>query len=62
MQGRLTLDLADETRENLEILRDTSLSQESRAAAHVALENDADLERLITNFFTQVKASDMVDY
>ena len=58
VQGRLTPDLADETRENLEIL---SLSQESHAVAHAALENDADLKNLITNFFTQVEASDMSD-
>lgn len=62
VKGRLMPNLADETRENLEILRDTSLSQESRAAAHAALEDDADLETLITNLFTQVEASDMADY
>ncbi|KAJ3602737.1 hypothetical protein NHX12_030486 [Muraenolepis orangiensis] len=62
VKGRLVPNLADETRENLEILRDTSLSKESRAAAHVALEDDADLESLITNLFTQVEASDMADY
>ncbi|KAJ3584138.1 hypothetical protein NHX12_014634, partial [Muraenolepis orangiensis] len=56
VKGRLVPNLADETRENLEILRDTSLSKESRAAAHVALES------LITNLFTQVEASDMADY
>ncbi|KAJ3584789.1 hypothetical protein NHX12_015284, partial [Muraenolepis orangiensis] len=57
VKGRLVPNLADETRENLEILRDTSLSKESRTAAHVALEDDADLESLITNLFTQVEAS-----
>ncbi|KAJ3580968.1 hypothetical protein NHX12_017231, partial [Muraenolepis orangiensis] len=62
VKGRLVPNLADETRENLEILRDTSLSKESRTAAHVALEDDADLESLITNLFTQVEASDMADY
>ncbi|KAJ3585747.1 hypothetical protein NHX12_014466 [Muraenolepis orangiensis] len=62
VKGRLVPNLADETRENLEILRDTSLSKESRAAAHMALEDDADLESLITNLFTQVEASDMADY
>ncbi|KAJ3603234.1 hypothetical protein NHX12_030976 [Muraenolepis orangiensis] len=62
VKGRLVPNLADETRENLEILRDTSLSKESHAAAHVALEDDADLESLITNLFTQVEASDMADY
>ena len=38
----------DETRENLQILRNTSLSQEPRVAAHAALEEDADLESLNT--------------
>ncbi len=60
LQGRP--DLADRTRENLEMLKDTSLSQEDRAAAHVALEEDADLASLINNFFTKVEASDMADY
>ncbi len=36
---RFMPNLAEETREKLEILRDTSLSQESRAAAHAALED-----------------------
>jgi len=35
-----------------------SLSQESRFAAHAALEKDADLESLITNISTQTEASD----
>ena len=35
--------LADATREKLEILRDMGLSKESRAAAHMALEKDANL-------------------
>ncbi|KAI4803925.1 hypothetical protein KUCAC02_025570 [Chaenocephalus aceratus] len=38
MKENLGPDLADETRENLDILRDTSQSEESRADAHVALE------------------------
>ena len=59
---RLTPHLADDTRVNLEILRGTSLSQESHAAAHAALEEDADLDSLITNLFTHVEASDMADY
>lgn len=59
---RLIPNLADKTRENLIVLRDTSLTQKSRAAAHVALENDADLESLIADMFTHVKTSDMADY
>ena len=62
VKGMLTPDLADETRENLQILRNTSLSQESRVDAHAALEQDADIESLITNIFTQTEASDMADY
>jgi hypothetical protein len=54
--------MADETKKNLEILRDTSLSQESCAAAHATLEEDADIDSLITNLFTHVEASDMADY
>ena len=62
MHDRLTPELADETRDNLELLRDTSISQETRATAHAELEDDADLESLITNLFTQVEVSDMADY
>ena len=62
VQGRLTPNLADETRENLEILRDTSRSKESRTAAHSALQDDADLDDLIGDLFNQVEASDMADY
>ncbi|KAL8605116.1 hypothetical protein ACOMHN_018917 [Nucella lapillus] len=62
VQGRITPDLGGETRENIRILRNTSLSKEARAAAHAALEEDADLENLITNLFTHVEASDMADY
>ena len=51
VQGRLTPELAEETRENLQIMRDRSLSQESRAAAH----GDTDLESLINNIFTQME-------
>ncbi len=54
--------LADETREKLEILSDTSLFQESCAAAHAALEDDADFNILVTNLFTYVEASDMPNY
>ena len=54
--------LTEETRENIDILRNTSLSQETRAAAHAALEDDADLKNLITNLFSQVEVSDMADY
>ena len=59
---RFTPDLADETRDNCEILRDTSLSQESRAAARAALQNDAGPESLFTTIFSQTDASDMADY
>ncbi|KAL8590504.1 hypothetical protein ACOMHN_010940 [Nucella lapillus] len=62
VQGRITPDLGGETRENIKLLRNTSLSKEARAAAHAALEEDADLENLITNLFTHVEASDMADY
>ncbi|KAL8575003.1 hypothetical protein ACOMHN_064534 [Nucella lapillus] len=62
VQGRITPDLGGETRENIRILRNTSLSKEARAAAHAALEEDADLENLITNLFSHVEASDMADY
>ena len=62
LKERLVPYMADETRKNLEILRDISLSQESRAAALTTLEEDADLESLIANLFAQVKASDMADY
>ena len=44
MQGRLTPYLADEVKRKLEILRDTSIDLQSRAAAHAALEEDAELE------------------
>ena len=53
--------MADVTRENLEIARDMGLSQECRAAAHAALEKDADLESLINNLFSRLNASDMAD-
>ena len=60
VKGRLTPDLADETREN------SSDSEKyeylPRTAAHTALEEDADLESLITNIFTQTEASVMADY
>ena len=48
VKGRLTPDLANETKENLQILRNTSLSQEPRVAAHAALDEGADLESLNT--------------
>lgn len=54
--------LSDETKENFKILRDTNLSQESRAAAYTALEDDVDLSRLIANLFTHVEDSDMARY
>ena len=51
LKGRLLLtNLADETVENLKILRDT-IPQESRAAAHKALEDDAGLESFIKQLF-----------
>ena len=59
VKKRIILNLDDEMRENLAVLRDTCLSQESRTAAHVALEDDPDLERFITNWFTHVEGSDM---
>ena len=62
LKVRCVPSLDDETRENLKILKNTSLSQDSRAAAHTALEDDDDLNSLITNLFTQVEGSDMVHY
>ncbi|KAK7086504.1 hypothetical protein SK128_012262 [Halocaridina rubra] len=62
VQGSLAFDLADETKENLEILRDMSQSQESRAEAHAARQDDVKLESLITNLFNQVEGSDMAVY
>ncbi|CAJ1076504.1 hypothetical protein KUCAC02_009111 [Xyrichtys novacula] len=59
---RLIPNLTEGTRENLDILRNTSLSQEARAAAHSALEDDADLQDLITKLFSHVDVSDMADY
>jgi len=43
----------DKIKDNLEILRNANLSQESRANAHKALGKDADLETLVANLFTQ---------
>jgi hypothetical protein len=60
--SQLTPNLAEGTRENLVILKNTSLSAESRAAAHTALEEDSDLESLIANLFSQAKGSDTADY
>ena len=51
VQGSLAFDLADETKENLEILRDMSQSQESRVDAHAALQDDVKFESLVTNSF-----------
>ena len=39
-----------------------TFSQESRAAAHAELDNDADLANLIANLFTHLEGSDMSDY
>ena len=55
-------DLAVKTKDNLEILRDMSVSQESRAAAHVELEMDADLANIIAYLFIHLEISDMADY
>ena len=52
VQHGLTPNLADKTRDNLELLRDTSISQETRANARAELEDDAHLDNLITNLFT----------
>ena len=62
VKRKLMPDLADETRETLQILINTSITQKSRVAAHAALEEDADLESLITNIFTQTEASVIADY
>ena len=62
VQDGLTPHLAGETSDNLELLRDTSISQETWATAHAELEDDADLENLITNLFTQAEVSDMAHY
>ena len=51
--------LAVKTTDNIDILRDMTFSQESRAAAHAELENDADLANLIANL---LEGSDMSDY
>ena len=48
-----------ETKKNLETLRDTTLSQDTHSAAHLALENDADLQELVSNLFSHV---DMAEY
>ena len=61
LKGRLLLtNLADETKKNLKILRDTSFPQESRAAAHKTLEDGADLESFIS-CSRKRKSSDMAD-
>ena len=44
------------------ILRDASLARESRASAHTELENDAHLQTLIDDLFSEVEGSDMADY
>ena len=46
VKERLIPRLPDEIQENLEILRNADLSQESHAKAYKALEESADLERL----------------
>jgi len=62
VKERLIPYLADEIKDYLEILRNSNLSQKSRADAHRALEEDADLERLVANIFTHVDASNMANY
>ena len=59
---RLVPNLAGETKKNLAILRDASLTQESRAAAHKALEYDAYLAHLVDDLLTHIEGSDMADY
>ena len=62
VKERLIPYLADEIKDYLEILRNSNLLQKSRADAHRALEEDADLERLVANIFTHVDASNMANY
>ena len=62
VKGKLTPDLDHEASENLQIVINTSLSQKSRVAAHATLAEDADLESLITNIFTQTEGSVIADY
>ena len=63
LMGRLLRErLTDDTRENLDILRDTNVSQKSRAAAHAALDEDADIDSFNINLFTHVETSHMADY
>ena len=47
-KDRLIPNLSKETRENLDILKNSSLSQETRAAAHTALQDDADLRNVFS--------------
>lgn len=62
VQSSVASDLVDETKENLEILRDMSQSQESRADDHAALQDDVKPESLIANLFNQMEGSDMANY
>ena len=62
VKERLISNLTDKMKENLNIVRNMGVSRESRAAAHMALEEDADLNTLIKNLFTHVEGSDMADY
>ena len=61
VKERLIPYLADEIKDYLEILRNSNLLQKLRADAHRALEEDADLERLVANIFTPVDASNMAE-
>jgi len=49
-EERLIPYLADKIKDNLEILRNANLSQESRANAHKALEEDVNLEKLLLTY------------
>jgi hypothetical protein len=62
VKERLIHHLADDTRKNIGILRDVNVNQESRTSAYTALENDADIDSLISNLFTYADDSDMANY
>ena len=57
----LVPNLAGETMMNFTILRDSSVIQESKVAAHKTLEENAYLTRLVDDLLTYVEGSDMVD-
>lgn len=62
VQERLAVHLVDGTRKTHSVLREINLSQESCACDHKALEEDADLNRLIANLFGHVEGSDKGKY